>query len=86
MTLSRELKEKYNLNAICVVHRLGVIPIGDECIIIAVSSPHRQAAWEAGEEALEKCKERVEIWKREDLGGSEGPLWRANREEAILKN
>ena len=83
MTLSREIKEKHSLNAISLVHRLGVVPIGEECILIAVSSPHRQAAWKAGEEALERCKERVEIWKREDLDGGEGPIWRANRDEVI---
>lgn len=79
--LSREIKEKHSLNAISLVHRLGAIPIGDECILIAVSSPHRQAAWKAGEEALEKCKEKVEIWKQEDLGEAGGKIWRENRNE-----
>ena len=52
-----------------MVHRLGIVPIGEESILIAVSSPHRQAAWRAGEEALEECKEKVEVWKKEEFGG-----------------
>ncbi len=62
-----------------MVHRLGVVPIGEESILIAVSSPHRHEAWRAAEEALEECKARVEIWKREEFEGEEG-LWRANRD------
>lgn len=65
-----------------MIHRLGVVPIGEESILIAVSSPHRQAAWRAGEEALEECKNRAEIWKLEEFDG-EGPeagVWRANRD------
>lgn len=62
-----------------MIHRLGAVPIGQESILIAVSSPHRQAAWRAGEEALEECKSRVEVWKREEFDGEEG-VWRANRD------
>ena len=38
-----------------------------------------QAAWRAGEEALEECKEKVEIWKLEEFEAGEG-VWRANRD------
>ena len=65
-----------------MIHRLGTVPIGEESILIAVSSPHRQAAWRAGEEALEECKARVEVWKREEFEG-EGGVWRANRDGAM---
>jgi molybdopterin synthase catalytic subunit len=62
-----------------MIHRLGTVPIGEESILIAVSAPHRQAAWDAGQEALEECKARVEVWKREEFEGDEG-VWRANRD------
>jgi len=66
-----------------MMHRLGVVPIAEESILIAVSSPHRQAAWRAGEEALEECKAKVEVWKKEEFGGEEGGVWRANRDGAV---
>lgn len=75
-------RARHGLRGIAVVHRLGVVPIGEESIVIAVSAPHRQAAWRAGEEALEECKARVEVWKREEFGGDEGGVWRANRDGA----
>lgn len=77
--ICRTLKAKHGLNGIAMVHRLGTVPIGEESILIAVSSPHRKAAWLAGEEALEECKEKVEVWKREEFDGEDG-VWRANRD------
>jgi molybdopterin synthase catalytic subunit len=78
--IAREIKQKHGLNGVALIHRLGVVPIAEESILIAVSSPHRQAAWRAGEEALELTKEKVEVWKLEEFGGEEGGVWRANRD------
>lgn len=51
-----------------------------------MSSAHRGPAWKAGEEALEECKKRAEIWKLEEFGGAEGGVWRSNRDgEAGVK-
>jgi molybdopterin synthase catalytic subunit len=67
---------------ISISHRLGTVPIGEASIAIAVSSAHRRAAWSAGEEILEECKEKAEIWKREEFVGQrpEEGEWRANRD------
>ncbi|KAJ2972349.1 hypothetical protein NQ176_g7206 [Zarea fungicola] len=80
--ITKDILAKHGLKGIAMVHRLGTVPIGEESILIAVSSPHRQAAWRAGEEALEECKAKVEVWKREEFEGEEG-VWRANRDGAV---
>ncbi|KAI1079612.1 Molybdopterin biosynthesis MoaE [Whalleya microplaca] len=82
LSICKAIRIKHGLVSIAMVHRLGVVPIGEESILIAVSAPHRQAAWRAGEEALEECKERVEVWKREEFEGENG-VWRANRDGAM---
>ncbi len=82
LSICKSIKEKHSLTSIAMVHRLGIVPICEESILIVVSSPHRQAAWRAGEEALEECKEKVEVWKKEEFGGEEGGVWRANRDGA----
>ncbi len=82
LSIARTVRQKHSLTAISMIHRLGVVPIAEESILIAVSAPHRQAAWRGGEEALEECKEKVEIWKLEEFGGEEGGVWRANRDGA----
>ena len=83
LTICKSVLEKHGLASIAMIHRLGVVPIGEESILITVSSPHRQAAWRAGEEALEECKAKVEVWKKEEFGGEEGGVWRANRDGAV---
>ncbi|KAL8413889.1 hypothetical protein RB594_005214 [Gaeumannomyces avenae] len=81
MSISKATLERHGLKGIAMVHRLGVVPVGEDSIAIAVSAPHRQAAWRAGEEALEECKARVEVWKREEFEDGEG-VWKANRDGA----
>lgn len=83
LSIAEDIKQAYDLTAITMVHRLGVCPIGEESILIAVSAPHRQAAWKGGEQALEDCKKRVEVWKLEEFGGDDGGVWRANRDGAV---
>jgi molybdopterin synthase catalytic subunit len=64
-----------------IVHRLGSVPIGEASVVIAVASPHRQAAYEASRTALERLKREVPIWKRETYG--DGTVaWR--EEEALV--
>ena len=82
LTICQTILTKHGLKGIAMTHRLGTVPIGEESIVIAVSAPHRQAAWKAGEEALEECKAKVEVWKREEFEGEEG-VWRANRDGAV---
>ncbi|KAI0201799.1 Molybdopterin biosynthesis MoaE [Astrocystis sublimbata] len=82
LSISKDIVARHGLKSIAMVHRLGTVPIGEESILIAVSAPHREAAWRAGEEALEACKKRVEVWKREEFEG-EGGIWRANRDGQI---
>ncbi|KAG6014714.1 hypothetical protein E4U54_004963 [Claviceps lovelessii] len=75
--IAKAMRAKHALTGIAMIHRLGTVPIGEESILIAVSAAHRQAAWRAGEEALEECKAKVEVWKKEEFEGEEG-VWRAN--------
>lgn len=78
------------IQAIAITHRLGVVPIGEESILIAVAAAHRTEAWRAGEECLEEVKKRTEIWKLETFAdGNEAgeAVWRANNKpkEAVAK-
>lgn len=77
---------KHGLTGVSIAHRLGEVDVAEESIAIAISAPHRGPAWRAGEEVLEECKKRVEIWKREEFAdgsvteeGGDGE-WRANRD------
>lgn len=75
-------RDAHALTAVAVVHRLGPVPVGEESILLAVASPHRQAAWRAGEALLEEVKARAEIWKLERFVDDDEGVWRANRDGA----
>ncbi len=60
-------------------HRLGVVPVGEPSIVIAVSSPHRRESFQACEFILEEVKAKAQIWKREFYEGcDEDSQWKAN--------
>ena len=50
---------------IYLAHRLGTVPVGEESVLVVVSTPHRQEGWAAAERALEHIKVAAEIWKNE---------------------
>lgn len=61
------VKEKWDINKIKIVHRIGELTIGDISIIIIVSSYHSKNAFEACQFILHKIKNEVPVWKRELL-------------------
>ena len=54
---------------IAMVHRVGVVPVGESSIAIAISSPHRVESLEAVHFAIDQVKALVPIWKKEIYGG-----------------
>ncbi len=60
---------------VAIVHRLGVVPVGEASVVIATASAHRAAAYDASREALERLKREVPIWKREHYADGEA-VWR----------
>lgn len=53
------------LVACSIVHRLGRVDLGETSVAVAVSSPHREAAFQAGKWLIDTLKQEVPIWKRE---------------------
>lgn len=68
-----ECRKKWPVKKIAVHHRFGELQIGDIAVVIAVSTPHRKAAFEACEFLIDELKERVPIWKKEFL--EDGSYW-----------
>ncbi len=59
------------LGRVALLHRTGVVEIGDEAVVVAVSAPHRGEAFEAARFAIDELKRTVPIWKRESWAGGE---------------
>ena len=66
-------RQRWPVAQVAIVHRIGVVPIGDASVVIAVSAGHRRAAFEACHFAIDRLKEVVPIWKKEHFEG--GEIW-----------
>ncbi len=71
--LGREAHKRFDIAHIGIVHRTGRLEIGDTSVVIAVSAPHRRAAFEACEWAIRELKRTVPIWKKEVF--EDGEVW-----------
>lgn len=63
--LEAQARDRWPLLGCAMVHRLGHLEVGQISIAIAVSSAHRQAAFEAGQWLIDRIKQVVPIWKQE---------------------
>ena len=73
------MQAKWPQLKVAITHRVGRLDISEIAVVIAVSSPHRKAAYEANEYAIERIKEIVPIWKKEYW--EDGSKWIGNQLE-----
>lgn len=66
-----EMHRRFAITRVALVHRLGRLEIGETSVLIAVSGPHRAAAFDACRFAIETLKRSVPIWKKEYFVGGE---------------
>ncbi len=71
--IGREIKKRYDVKQVAIVHRVGRLALGEASVVIAVSSARRRSAFEASEYAIDRLKEIVPIWKKEI--GPDGQSW-----------
>ncbi len=63
--IGQEIEERWPETRTAIAHRIGELHLSDIAVVIAVSSPHRKAAYEANAYAIERIKQIVPIWKKE---------------------
>ena len=68
-----EIHAKFPIDRVAIAHRLGRLEIGETSVYIAVSAPHRAAAFEACRFAIDTLKRSVPIWKKEYF--EDGAVW-----------
>ncbi len=67
--IEREARARWPVGEIALVHRLGRLGVGEVSVAVAVSCPHRAEAFEACRWAIDRLKQIVPIWKRENRPG-----------------
>jgi molybdopterin synthase catalytic subunit/molybdopterin converting factor small subunit len=68
-----EVRGKFAVDGVGMVHRLGHLEIGEASVVIVVTSEHRGPAFEACHFAIDRLKRIVPIWKKEFFAG--GAVW-----------
>lgn len=77
--IREEAGEKFDIQEVTIIHRVGKLTVGEPILLIVVSSGHRKQAFKGCEYILERIKEQAPFWKREYLG--DGNQWvKGNRE------
>jgi molybdopterin synthase catalytic subunit len=71
--LATAARRRWPLRRVAMAHRIGVVPVGEASVGIAVSSEHRREAFEACHWLIDRLKEIVPIWKKEHFRG--GQVW-----------
>jgi molybdopterin synthase catalytic subunit len=59
---------------VAVVHRVGLVAIGEAAVVIVTAAAHRSDAYEANRFVIEAIKERLPIWKKERF--ADGSQWK----------
>ena len=67
------IHERFAIDRVAIAHRLGRLEIGETSVFIAVSAPHRPAAFDACRFAIDTLKRTVPIWKKEYF--EDGAVW-----------
>ncbi|HYE77256.1 MAG TPA: molybdenum cofactor biosynthesis protein MoaE, partial [bacterium] len=79
--LARHLEHKYGCRRVVLVHRLGRLRVGEVAVVVGVSAAHRDEAFRACREGIDRLKLEVPIWKKEYFAG--GQRWVDNCEGCL---
>lgn len=71
--IAAEARSRFPIDRVAIAHRLGHLEIGETSVFIAVSAPHRPAAFDACRFAIDTLKRTVPIWKKEFF--EDGAVW-----------
>jgi molybdopterin synthase catalytic subunit len=72
-SIANEVAERFGVERLAIVHRTGVVPLGEVSIAVVAVSPHRDAAFQAARYGIDEAKARAPIWKAERF--VDGHVW-----------
>ena len=73
-----------SVGRVVLIHRVGVVPVTESAVVVAVSAPHRDEAFLAARFGIDAIKASVPIWKHETWDGGES--WGTDAQELVDAN
>jgi len=71
--IARQASERWQLEAVTIIHRVGQLSLGDQIVLVAIASQHRGNAFDACEFVMDYLKTKAPFWKKEIT--QEGEFW-----------
>lgn len=84
--IERSARARWGLVDVRIVHRYGRLTVGEQIMMVAVSAPHRRAAFEAADYIMDYLKSRAPFWKKEH--SESGASWvdaKSDDEDALKR-
>jgi molybdopterin synthase catalytic subunit len=84
--IARQARDRWPLQALCIIHRVGELSPGDQIVLVGTASAHRHAAFEAAQFMMDYLKSKAPFWKKQR--GKTGSEWVESRDsdsEAIAR-
>ena len=66
--ITEQVEQKWNLRC-AILHRFGLVIVGEVSVVVVVASSHRAEAFDACRWAIDTLKNDVPIWKKEFCSG-----------------
>ncbi len=82
--VAQEMAQRFEVEDVAIAHRLGRLEIGETSLVVAVASPHRDAAFAACQYSVDRIKQTVPIWKKEFFEG--GEVWIESPEDLAARS
>ena len=79
--IADEVAQKWPIQDVSIVHRIGRLEIEDISLVVAIASPHRKEAFQACGFVVDRIKETVPIWKKEVF--EDGQVWVGCQSHAV---
>jgi len=76
--IGEEVAQRWPGARLAMVHRVGLVPVGETSVVITVTAPHRDECYAASRFAIDTLKAQVPIWKKEVY--ADGSTWKENQE------
>jgi molybdopterin synthase catalytic subunit len=70
-SIAEEAKDKWQLQSVTIIHRIGKLDVNDQIVLVITASQHRQEAFDSCNFIMDFLKTDAPFWKKESTGNHE---------------
>ncbi|MGO2478533.1 MAG: molybdenum cofactor biosynthesis protein MoaE [Pseudoalteromonas sp.] len=70
LTIAQQAQQRWQLGRVCIYHRVGYLPLGEQIVFVGVSAKHRQGAFDGAQFIMDYLKTQATFWKKEHFSNT----------------